>query len=144
MERNKIQTLGKSLELTQREGFHSRWRDRIYKSGEIKIPSSGENKPFPGRGTLPPSRERSCLASSCSYPRVDTTGPRDDGSCHVPANWPRRAQEPRIRIPPSGTATPEISTAKKSTTITVTRLLDLFENRVMVTQPLVKNKCRLL
>lgn len=47
MERNKIQTLGKSLELTQREGFHSRWRDRIYKSGEIKIPSSGENKPSP-------------------------------------------------------------------------------------------------
>lgn len=31
MERSKIQTLGKSLELTQREGFHSRWRDRIYK-----------------------------------------------------------------------------------------------------------------
>lgn len=45
MERSKIQTLGKSLEL--REGFYSRWRNRIYKSGEIKIPSSGENKPSP-------------------------------------------------------------------------------------------------
>lgn len=65
------------------------------------------------------------LVSSYS---IHVSTPRDDGSCHVPANWPRRAQEPRIRIPPSGTATPEISTAKKSTTITVT-YPDLFENR---------------
>ena len=142
MERNKIQTLGKSLELTQREGFHSRWRDRIYKSGEIKIPSSGENKPFPGRGTLPPSRERSCLASSCSYPRVDTTGPRDDGSCHVPANWPRRAQEPRIRISPSGHA--RNFHREKVDDHHCHAFVGFVRDRVMVTQPLVKNKCRLL
>lgn len=95
-------------------------------SGEIKIPAVKISRPrvvelcFRHASTV--SR---VLVSSYS---IHVSTPRDDGSCHVPANWPRRAQEPRIRIPPSGTATPEISTAKKSTTITVT-YPDLFENR---------------
>lgn len=122
MERNKIQTLGKSLELTQREGFHSRWRDRIYKSGEIKIPSSGENKPSPEQRVVELClRHVSVLVQPRPVP-IHVSTPRGRGMT-VPVMSPqigpgalknheyesRHLARPRQKFPPRKSRRPSLS-----------------------------------